>query len=286
MSSHGSFTWLGPDEPAAIALCQIDGESPPLDRPAPSLGCARFALLLDVQGSVVDEVVVTALTQHRWEIACHGGAGMRAAVSTTLLEHGFAQEEAPSEDPWQPWVDTLHPAALRIYAREGSGHAQPWQHLVHRPIRILLTGPVNAGKSTLLNTWCGQQRAVASAQPGTTRDLLRSQVLYAGWNFEIIDSAGLRRSAGAIEQAGQDLVAQARREADVVVFCWPQDAQISPALQDEDLLLFTKWDERQLPPDQLVWHAPAYGSPERSELLLDRLQQHICTRLQLPIIDS
>ncbi|TVR12640.1 MAG: GTP-binding protein [Planctomycetota bacterium] len=280
-----TYTWLVPNDPAAIALCLLRGSAPPLDRAVPEPGLARFAHVHDLQGAVVDEVVVTALAEDAWEIACHGGPGMRAAMDTALSQHGFQETHSIDNDPWQDWSSIVHPAAVRIMAREGMDQVYPWWHLAHRPIRILLTGPVNAGKSTLLNTWCGQQRAVASAQPGTTRDLVRTRVQYAGWIYEITDSAGLRASTDAIEQAGQQLITQARSTADVVLYCWPDDAQGLPQPEPNDQVLITKWDNKSLPShhaQEFVWHAPGFGSAQRSEELLERLQKRICTLLNLP----
>ena len=51
-----------------------------IDRPLPQVGQARFACLRHHDGSIVDEVVVTRLSEELLEIACHGGPGMRAAV--------------------------------------------------------------------------------------------------------------------------------------------------------------------------------------------------------------
>jgi tRNA modification GTPase len=75
------------------------------------------------------------------------------------------------------------------------------RHLTH-PFRIVLAGQPNVGKSSLINALCGYQRAIVSAQPGTTRDVVTATTAFAGWPLELADTAGLRDSPDALESAG------------------------------------------------------------------------------------
>ena len=84
----------------------------------------------------------------------------------------------------------------------------PAELLYRPPFGVLITGPANAGKSSLLNAWCGHQRALVSDQAGTTRDLVAAETICHGWRLRLLDSAGLRAGADAIEAAGQALVEQ------------------------------------------------------------------------------
>lgn len=59
-----------------------------------------------------------------------------------------------------------------------------------KPIKLVLTGPANAGKSTLFNLLCGEQRALISPIAGTTRDLLKASITLDGYHFVMIDTAG------------------------------------------------------------------------------------------------
>ena len=68
--------------------------------------------------------------------------------------------------------------------------------------RILMIGPVNSGKSSLLNALSGRQRALVSEYPGTTRDFIEESLDFEGLPVRLFDSAGLREGAGPIETLG------------------------------------------------------------------------------------
>ena len=70
---------------------------------------------------------------------------------------------------------------------------------VERPIRLAVAGRPNVGKSTLINTWLGEERLIAFDQPGTTRDAIHVPFERAGQKFELIDTAGLRRKGKVFE---------------------------------------------------------------------------------------
>ncbi len=74
-------------------------------------------------------------------------------------------------------------------------------HLVE-PWKIVLAGPPNSGKSSLLNAILGYQRAIVHEQAGTTRDLLTEHTSVGGWPVVIVDSAGVRETEDRIEGAG------------------------------------------------------------------------------------
>ena len=72
------------------------------------------------------------------------------------------------------------------------------------PLRVLLAGRPNAGKSTLFNALVEDERAVVTSSPGTTRDLIEEEVTVHDYPFRLIDSAGLRppSSMGPVEREG------------------------------------------------------------------------------------
>ncbi len=82
---------------------------------------------------------------------------------------------------------------------------------------VALTGAPNVGKSSLLNAILGYERAVASPVIGTTRDLVSAPFTYKGWNYELVDSAGLRETSDSLERAGISLATSLVRRADAVI---------------------------------------------------------------------
>jgi len=92
-----------------------------------------------------------------------------------------------------------------------------WGQYLERPVRVLITGPPNVGKSSLINALLGYQRAVVSPIPGTTRDLVQQATVIAGWEFRLTDSAGLRTTDDLLEARGIQKIAQAAAAADLIL---------------------------------------------------------------------
>jgi tRNA modification GTPase len=84
-------------------------------------------------------------------------------------------------------------------------------------ITVALVGPVNVGKSSLLNALVGSERALVAPDPGTTRDWLEVADVWRGVAVTLVDTAGTRATIDAIEQRGIQLGEQRVAAADVVV---------------------------------------------------------------------
>ena len=124
-----------------------------------------------------------------------------------------------------------------------------------RPIRLAVAGRPNVGKSTLINTWLGEERLIAFDQPGTTRDAISVPFERHGQKFELIDTAGLRRKGKvfeAIEKFSVVKTLQAVADANVVLLLLDatqgvtdQDAHIAGYILDNGravVLAVNKWD--------------------------------------------
>jgi len=124
-----------------------------------------------------------------------------------------------------------------------------------RPIRLAVAGRPNVGKSTLINTWLGEERLVAFDQPGTTRDAIHVPFERAGRRYELIDTAGLRRKGRvfeAIEKFSVVKTLQAIADANVAVLLLDatqgvsdQDAHIAGYILDSGravVVAVNKWD--------------------------------------------
>ena len=90
--------------------------------------------------------------------------------------------------------------------------------LVKDGVKTVLIGPPNAGKSTLLNTLVGRDRAIVTDIAGTTRDTIDVNWNYEGLLFKLIDTAGLRKTDNIVEAEGIKRSQQAFEKADVVIY--------------------------------------------------------------------
>jgi tRNA modification GTPase len=98
---------------------------------------------------------------------------------------------------------------------DGSSLSRPFRE----GIQVAIAGPVNAGKSSIFNRLVGEQRAIVTEIPGTTRDVLREPVSIGGLLFLLQDTAGLREKAGdSVEAIGVALARDTAANADIVLF--------------------------------------------------------------------
>lgn len=89
--------------------------------------------------------------------------------------------------------------------------------LVREGVPVAIVGPPNAGKSSLLNALLGEERALVSEIPGTTRDTIEESIAVQGVQVRLIDTAGIREHADRLEAAGIERTRRALRSARVVV---------------------------------------------------------------------
>lgn len=120
------------------------------------------------------------------------------------------------------------------------GRAARSGRLLREGARVVLCGRPNVGKSTLINRLAGTEVAIVSALPGTTRDPLREPIYLDGVPVEVIDTAGLRDTADAIERLGVERTWATLEKADVAVLLvdartglTPEDADIAARLPPE-----------------------------------------------------
>ena len=122
-------------------------------------------------------------------------------------------------------------------------------------IKLAVAGRPNVGKSTLINTWLGEERLVAFDLPGTTRDAISVPFEHAGQKFKLIDTAGLRRKGKvfeAIEKFSVVKTLQAIEKSNVVLLLLDatqgvtdQDAHIAGYILENGravVLAINKWD--------------------------------------------
>ncbi len=153
--------------------------------------------------------------------------------------------------------------------------------LIRDGVKVALIGRPNVGKSSLLNLLCKKQRAIVTDLPGTTRDLLHSEIILEGIPMTIIDTAGIRDAKDKIEQIGISLSHQTLITADVVVMIfdvnkgWTDDDQNLLAdipTKTPKLIIGNKGDLEQKPtnikPDAIISALHGQGEKQMIHALL------------------
>ncbi len=150
------------------------------------------------------------------------------------LRQVMAQQEAlidfPDED-LPPEVDAALLAGIENLRDEmrAALRAAPAAERLREGLEFVILGPPNAGKSTLLNALAGEEVAIVSDTPGTTRDAVGVRLDFSGVPVHVTDTAGLRETADSIEAEGVRR-AQARAEkADFVILVAGPGEDFAPA---------------------------------------------------------
>ena len=180
--------------------------------------------------------------------------GMAATVQASL---DFPDEDLP---PWEreDLVGRLKKIRERLQeaqrqARSGALLSTGW--------RVALVGRPNVGKSSLLNALLQQSRAIVTALPGTTRDVVEEVLSYRGVPFRLLDTAGIRPAQDPAEREGVARALHAAEEADLRLWVLdasepllPEDWELGKSLREKGRLLAVRnksdlperWDEGAL----------------------------------------
>lgn len=240
----------------------------------PAAGSFALATLRDRAGALLDEALVRTHQSGVLELQLHGSSAVLARVLAELgdpppLARGSTLEaraeerlaQAASEPAARMLLDQVEGALRREFEallalgeRERVARARL---LAERgrvgaalvvPRRVVLAGPVNAGKSTLFNALIGHERVVVDAQAGTTRDAVHELVLLGAYPVELVDTAGRRAlapeagAAGEVEAAGQRLAQELARAAELVLELVPPHAA-APRARARTHFLASRADE-------------------------------------------
>jgi tRNA modification GTPase len=133
----------------------------------------------------------------------------------TLVE---ATLDFPDEDVEHLNSDVVRAQLTRVTENlDAVLHSASQGRLLREGLQIVLAGRPNVGKSSLLNRLAGEDRAIVTDIPGTTRDTIRESIDLEGIPLHIIDTAGLREVSDPLERAGIERTWAALQRADAVV---------------------------------------------------------------------
>lgn len=163
-----------------------------------------------------------ALHQMEGGLSARLGA-IRAAVVEleALLVH---QIDFPEEDdPPVPTARIAERCDEVVAALDRLRGTAPEGLLLRDGALVVLAGPPNAGKSSLFNALVGEERAIVTPEPGTTRDAIEAAVSIGGFPFRLVDTAGLREAPGTVERLGVEVARRYLRGAALVLYCHAAD---------------------------------------------------------------
>lgn len=116
--------------------------------------------------------------------------------------------------------------------------------LLRSGLKVAIVGQPNVGKSSLLNAWSRSDRAIVTELPGTTRDVVESQLVVGGIPVQVLDTAGIRETEDIVERLGVERSRQAALSADLVLLTidaqqgWTKaDLEIYEQVQHRPLIL-------------------------------------------------
>ena len=116
--------------------------------------------------------------------------------------------------------------------------------LLRTGLKVAIVGRPNVGKSSLLNAWSRSDRAIVTDLPGTTRDVVESQLVVGGIPIQVLDTAGIRDTQDPVEQLGVTRSRTIAQAADLILFTieapagWtPADQQLYEGMGDRPLIL-------------------------------------------------
>lgn len=186
----------------------------------------------------------------------HAVSAWRARLVSALAAFEASLDFADEADVSTDVAVDVKPDMERLAAEIGAvSSGRAFGRSLREGFTVAIIGPPNAGKSTLLNHLAGEQAAITSAVPGTTRDIIRVRREIAGLPVWFLDTAGLRVTTDEVEEAGVLIARKAAAAADLRLHVEAADALREgedDLWRDGDLRVWLKLDLEPGPGDLAV----------------------------------
>lgn len=163
-----------------------------------------------------------------------------AVLAELEVELEFPDDEPMEADYWG-WSERIKKVQAELESLIRRGNTG---RVIREGYKVVIAGPPNSGKSTLLNALIGENRAIVHHQAGTTRDVLREAVEIGGLKVWLTDTAGLREDSLEVEAEGIRRAKLEIENADLVLFLFDlgEPLQETPVKAGETVLVGNKVD--------------------------------------------
>ena len=151
-----------------------------------------------------------------------------------LMAGCVAAIDYPEEIDQEEAVGDLAPGLIALAERLEAVCDERGSRILEEGLQVVICGKPNVGKSSLLNALLGEERAIVTDLPGTTRDLVSGSAMMEGIPVHFKDTAGIRESQELVEQIGIRRAREAMQSADLCLMVL--DAGEAPDSQDADIL--------------------------------------------------
>ena len=145
----------------------------------------------------------------------------------------------PEEISDEEGAGTLSEGLKQLISRLEDAMDEHASRLIHQGLQVALFGRPNVGKSSLLNALLGEDRAIVTEIPGTTRDTVCGEMTVGGVRVVITDTAGIHETEDPVEKIGVERSEKARKQADTALLV----IDGSEKLTTEDIELIRKYEE-------------------------------------------
>lgn len=209
--------------------------------------------IADLVGARSPQAAQTALAGLQGKLA-HPIRQLRASCLDVLAEIeariDFEEDLAPLDHKVIiSEIERISADVSRILATADKGE------LLRTGLKVAIVGRPNVGKSSLLNAWSRSDRAIVTELPGTTRDVVESQLVVGGIPVQVLDTAGIRETQDQVEKIGVERSRRAASAADLVLLTI--DAQAGWTVADQEI-----YEQVQHRPLILVINKIDLASPE------------------------
>ncbi len=174
----------------------------------------------------------------------------KASEKLYFLQAGLAAcIDYPEEITEEEGAGNLRSGLTELISELSDAVDEHASSLIYNGLRVTLFGTPNAGKSSLLNALLGQEKAIVTDIPGTTRDTVEGEMMIDGIRICLTDTAGIRETQDLIERLGVERSEKALRSADIALLVLDGSRQLSEeekkrieALGEEDAVILNKSD--------------------------------------------